>query len=137
MILKNAYRNYYTARLVNLTDLIEMAFKENGPEKEEVNEELDNIINADFLVIDELGKEPITKSGAEYKLLVKVLKKREKMALPFIISTNIDIDDIEEEYGKTIRSLISQSVQIPFTTLDMRSQVFKKKNALAKLRGGN
>jgi DNA replication protein DnaC len=133
IVLKNAYRHRYTARFITVAELISLTFKKNKDEKE--IEELLRINNSDFLCLDEFGKENHFETGSDLKLLIEIMKYREKKGLPIIICTNMPIEAIEKRYGNTVLSLIKQSVQIEFDEDDMRGEIFRKKKAIKILEG--
>jgi DNA replication protein DnaC len=133
IILKNAYRRYYTVRRILFSEFISKVFNSKKNFKEE--QEIETIYNAEFLVIDELGKESDTKSGAHIDVLIHLLKHREEKGFPTIISTNLDIEGIQQRYGETVHSLVSQSIPIKMTGSDRRKDVFKNKSIVNKILG--
>lgn len=77
---------------------------------------------SDLLVIDDLGSEPIIKN-VTIPNLFSVINERENQSLPIIISTNLDMTEIQERYGDRIASRIfnkRQNLIIPFDGKDLR-----------------
>ena len=70
LIVKEAYRRRYTSFRVTLKSFIDMHFKRDKDEL--IAEKLDEIINAEFLVIDEVGKETFDKSQLNITVLVEL-----------------------------------------------------------------
>lgn len=129
LILKGAYLNRFTTKLINMNDIINLAYKRDG-DYAEYETEFEKVTKSDFLVIDELGKESTTKSGNEIRLLSNILNMRDKQGLPFIICTNMNSKEIHSRYGPTVNSLLIQAVQINFIGTDKRSEVFRVKKSL-------
>lgn len=134
IIIKNAYRHYYTAKRTTFTYFMSLSFK--GDKSEEDKEYLRQVYDSEFLVIDELGKENDLKSASNISLLENLMKYREERALPIIICTNLPLAGIKEKYGDTIYSLISQSVKLEMDEFDMRKDFFEKRKGIAKLFAG-
>ncbi len=131
IILKSAYRNHYTFKLINFPEYIALNFK---PDKTYQDlEEIEKIQEAEFLVIDELGKEYDTKTDANVNLLIQLMKHREVHGLPTIICTNLDLEDMRSRYGETINSLTENSVKIMMVQQDRRKESFKSKKNLSLL----
>lgn len=133
IILKNAYRYYYSAKRTTFTYFMSISFK---PDKAEDDKEyLRQVFESEFLVIDELGKENNLKTLANISLLENLMKYREEKGLPTIICTNFTLEGIKEKYGDTIHSLVMQSVRLEMIGNDLRNEVFKKRGAIALLQG--
>jgi len=67
---------------------------------------MSDILTADYLIIDDLGTEPLTKNvTVEYLLLV--LNERTISKKATIITTNLTIDGISQKYGERIYSRLS------------------------------
>lgn len=125
IILQYCYRNYFTARMTTFRDLISKAF---------ANEDISGYVNAEFLVIDELGAEVNLKSSAEKVLLEDLLKQRFAKGFPTIICSNLDLSQLKERYGNTFYSMLSEFVKIKIVGEDKRKAVFRNKQALKYLR---
>jgi DNA replication protein DnaC len=138
ILLKNAYRNRYSAKRITFAEFMDKVFDRNKLADEEkyiIQQEINNIYDAEFLVIDELGKENNTKSESNVNLLINLLKYREEKGLPTIICTNLSLKVIKERYGETVDSMISQSIRLEMAGDDMRNVIFRKRNAISKLMG--
>lgn len=69
------------------------------------NSIIDPILEADILVIDDLGTEPILKNvSLEYLYLI--ISEREINHKPIIVTTNLTIEGLREKYGERIFSRI-------------------------------
>lgn len=121
IILQYCYTHYYSCRLLTFKDLVNKVFK---------NEDIDGFLNAEFLVIDELGAEVSLKSDAEKSLLEDFLKQRFAKGLPTIICTNLDLDSLKKRYGNTFFSMLSEFVKVKIVGEDGRRSAFRKKDAL-------
>lgn len=91
------------------------------------------IKNASVLVIDDLGREIRKRHAVKGEGLVEktspiaeaaidqVLRHRTASSLPTIITTNLDLDELERDYGSNIISLLRErSVLYEFTGKDWR-----------------
>lgn len=125
IILQYCYANYYSCRLLTFKDLISRTFNK---------QDMSGIINAEFVVIDELGAEVSLKSEAEKSLLEDFLKQRFAKGLPTIICTNLDLDELRRRYGNTFYSMMSEFVKVRIVGEDGRRDSFRKKEALKFLR---
>ena len=62
----------------------------------------DEMLNCDLLIMDDLGTEFMTSFSKS--TLYNILDTRYNKGLPTIISTNFDVDQIEEKYGERLSS---------------------------------
>lgn len=136
LVVKEAYRLRYNSAIVTLDRLINLTYKgENRTEKEE---EFYNIcMNADFLVIDEVGKENFPKSQSNIVFLESLMREALVKHQVLILITNLPLEDVRGKqglyslYGKSITSLISNSyVKIGFTDEDYRKNILVQKKSL-------
>jgi DNA replication protein DnaC len=73
----------------------------------EVARRLDLMLGADFLALDELGKEQHRSGDNHMRVQVeRVLKRRFDDSMPTLLAANMDEAGIEQAYGKTIASVI-------------------------------
>ena len=137
LIVKEAYRKRYTSFRVTLKSFIDMHFKRDKDEL--IAEKLDEIINAEFLVIDEVGKETFDKSQFNITVLEELLRERDTQGKPTIICTNLPLEErggLYEQYGKSIQSLIDGNfVKVKFEGEDNRHDVTRKKRGIQLLLG--
>jgi DNA replication protein DnaC len=137
LIVKEAYRLRYSSYMTTLASMIDLNFK--GNKSQDDYERIKFIKSADFLVIDEIGKETFTKTSSNIALLEETLRNAVKTGQVVILCTNLPLEEeggLYEQYGASIQSLIEGSyVKIEFDGKDYRPTVFKKKKALAILQG--
>lgn len=125
LVVKEAYIQRYTSYITTFQSLLDLQFKKD---KEEVRELLDDYYNADFLVIDEIGKEIKAKSEFNVIILEEILRLRDTKGLPTILCTNLEIEDLFEEYGQSVASLVRGNfVKLKFKDGDFRYDVTKEK----------
>ena len=77
--------------------------------------------SCDLLVIDDLGTEPILKNvTAEY--ITAIISERLNLGTPFIITTNLSLEEIKLRYSERLSSRIlgSETARIPFDGKDLR-----------------
>ena len=93
---------------------------------EEPQPEVEDIIyNCDVLMIDDLGTENSTETNIS--LLFDLLNYRIQNQKTTIISTNIDLDDLQSQYDQRISSRIKgEFIPIQFFGRDIREERFKK-----------
>jgi DNA replication protein DnaC len=140
LIVKEAYRCRYLSAMITLSKLMELKF--NNKKTEEDFEKL-NIVNlADFLVIDEVGKENFTKAQSNISLLEEVLRQADNKGQVIIICTNLPIEDrgdvkgLYSQYGKSIASLIEgQFMKVEFADDDYRHKILMKNKGIKILLG--
>lgn len=125
IILQHCYSRYYSCRMLTFKELVTKVFN-----KEDIN----GYLNAEFLVIDELGAEVSLRSDAEKSLLEDFLKQRFAKGLPTIICTNLDLEELKKRYGNTFFSMLSEFVKVKLVGEDGRKSAFRKKDALRFLK---
>lgn len=137
LIVKEAYRKRYTSFRVTLKSFIDMHFKRDKDEL--IAEKLSEIINSEFLVIDEVGKETFDKSQFNITVFEELLRERDTQGKPTIICTNLPLEGrggLYEQYGKSIQSLIDGNfLKVKFESEDNRHDVTRKKRGIQLLLG--
>jgi len=137
LIVKEGYRLRYKTALITMQGLIDLYFKPNKTEEDW--DKIKMIREADFLVIDELGKENFTKSGSNINLLEETLRNAVTRGQVIIICTNLPLEGeggLYHQYGASIKSLIDGSfVKLEFDNSDYRPIHLNKKRAIKLLRG--
>lgn len=81
------------------------------------------LTTSDLLVIDDLGTEPLLKNvTVEY--LTAIISERINLSKPFIITTNLSMDEIKNRYTERFLSRISssESARISFSGSDLRQK---------------
>ena len=79
------------------------------------------LTSCDLLVIDDLGTEPILKNvTAEY--ITAIISERLNLGAPFIITTNLSLEEIKIRYTERLSSRIlgSETARISFDGKDLR-----------------
>ena len=64
---------------------------------------LDDLLDADLLVIDDLGTEPTIRNITQ-EYIYNIINERLVAGRAFIVTTNLDIDELDERYDKRIAS---------------------------------
>ena len=93
-------------------------------DKERYNEgdTLKAIMNADLLILDDLGAEQETKSSVS--TVYNIINTRIARRKPTVISTNLESNEISQRYGARVRSrLIGNYRQLHFSGNDIRLQI--------------
>jgi len=117
LIQKSCYVVFSTAFDLNRT--IQNSFGLGTLEREAM---LAPFFESDLLIIDDLGSEPLIKN-VTISNLFSVINERQSHNLPMIISTNLDLDEIQERYGDRVASRIFNkrfNLIIPFLGKDLR-----------------
>lgn len=129
IILQEAYRHRYAVSYMTMNKITPIGVK--AAYDEEVRDFYNRrILNRDFLVIDEVGKEQQGEKQANITVLEEVLRLRSSNKLPTIVITNLSIDDFKYRYGSSIMSLLLQRfIDIKLVGEDFR---YKQHKALLK-----
>lgn len=131
LIVKEAYRLRYSSAMTTVANLLDLTFK---PKKtQEDLAKLKMYKEAEFLVLDEVGKENFTKTGSNINLVEESLRGAVVRGQVVIICTNLPLEGehgLFNQYGNSIKSLINSYFRIKFEGDDYRpSQLRKKKSA--------
>ncbi len=113
-----------TVIYIRATKLLNMYedYKFNRSDNKEI---LDNIYNADLLIIDDLGTENITRMGVSF--IFDVLDERLLREGNTIINTNLSITDLTKNYTKRFTSRIAENFTVfEFYGEDLRLKMLKK-----------
>ena len=136
LIVKEAYIYRFSSFRVTLQSFIDMHFRKG---EEEYRDKLNKIISADFLVIDEVGKETFAKNQFNIIVLEELLRQRETLGKPTVICTNLPLNGdggLFSQYGNSIKSLVEGNyVPIEFNSDDHRRSITKKKQGIQLLMG--
>ena len=112
------------SRFVLMDSLIKILVE--ADREEEAKQRVKDWLNADFLVIDEsFAKDQITifKSGYQIAFLNTFLKERlEVYRRATCFTANVSIDEIGQEWGKSIQSLVDRSIPTPMLFNDTVSR---------------
>lgn len=117
LIERGNYVTFSTAFDLNRT--IQNSFGTNPQEREAM---LAPFFESDLLIIDDLGSEPIIKNVTLENLFC-VINERQSRNLPIIISTNLNLEELQERYGDRLASRIFNkriNLLIPFLGKDLR-----------------
>jgi len=135
-VLKAILRKGYSGQMTSLGGIIE-TYTDGwyNPNKKEIFNE--RIRNVDFLLIDDIGKEYKAKGSdiveVAFDNLIRYRSFRNK---PFILTSNIDINNLSTTYGKSLASLLfGKCVSILVKGVDYR-RVIQARNIRNILRHG-
>lgn len=124
-ILMSALKFKYSAHYMFFVDFVEML---KDFDNDFVYRVIDEIMDVDFLFMDEIGKEykisQFVKTNFE-----KLLKQRLSKRKPIIFATNLDYNQLSSFYGPSVISVISNiNLMLSFDKIpDMRSRRYKTK----------
>jgi len=124
-ILTKALKKNYSAHYILFPDIIEMLKKFDY---EFIYAVVDEISKVDFLFIDEIGKEYKT-SQFTLTNLENIIKDRMSSHKPTIFASNLKIEEIQDQYGPSIMSVMqNNNLILSFQGIpDMRNKKFKPK----------
>ncbi|MBE5742177.1 MAG: hypothetical protein E7360_02515 [Clostridiales bacterium] len=88
----------YNAVFISACELNSVLIKYHTAKIDDKGAYLDLLINCDLLIIDDLGSEPIYKNVTEEYLLMIVTERTIK-GNPFIITTNLEQEQLLDRYG--------------------------------------
>jgi len=96
----------YSIGFIMFADVIENSFDEK---KKVLTQDL--LFNSDLLILDNLGNEAGRNKDSQYaqRILEMILRKRHNKLLPTIITTNYELEEIEEMYNKDIHDFLIQN----------------------------
>lgn len=115
VVIERGYDVYYAS----VQSIMEKLEREHFGRKNTDESEKEAIINADLLIIDDLGVEFVTQFTTA--ALHDLLNTRMLKGLPTIISTNLEMDEIYEKYTQRIASrLFGSSLPLAFCGKDIR-----------------
>lgn len=141
VIVKEAYRNRYKSHLTTLAHYMDLVFSPN--KTEQMQDELKYISEAEFLVIDEVGKENFTRTQSNVTLLEDLLRQAITKGQVVILISNLPLEDVGGVeglytlYGKSVESIIEGDfVKLEFNLKDYRPKVLKQKRGIQILTGG-
>ena len=117
-VIEKGYDVYYDS-IQNIMDKLEKEHFGRLPQQDSIKEE---ILSCDLLIIDDLGVEFTTQfTVAE---LHSIINTRILRCLPIIISTNLELGDIEKQYSQRIASrIIGTSMPLRFCGSDIRQML--------------
>lgn len=140
IIVKEAYRHRYTSHITTMAHYMDLCY--TPAKTKEIEEELYYIRNAEFLVIDEVGKEQFTASGGNVTLFEELLRNAVANGNIIIICSNLPLEDaggkqgLYSLYGKSVRSLVEGDfVKVKFNQSDYRHNIMNKKKGFSILKG--
>jgi len=112
LILKAALKENYICKFITLNELlnkIKDTFNKEGIEKEKLKEKINDIKEAHFLTLDELGGEYVPSDFGKFTASEcdLIFKYRRRNCLPTIITTNLKKKEFLDYYGSSLNSIIS------------------------------
>lgn len=117
VVIERGYDVYYGS----IQSIMEKLEKEHFGRRSTDESEKDAMVNADLLIIDDLGVEFVTQFTTA--ALHDLLNSRMLKGLPTIISTNLEMDEIYEKYTQRIASrLFGSSLPLAFCGKDIRQR---------------
>ena len=117
-VLEKGYDVYYDS-IQNIMDKLEREHFGRLPREESIKED---ILSCDLLIIDDLGVEFSTQFTVSE--LHNIINTRILRCLPTIISTNLEVADIEKQYSQRIASrIIGTSMPLRFCGSDIRQMM--------------
>lgn len=134
-IVKEAYRFRYTSYRVTLAYLVDLYFRK-GKKEPGAYERWEDLMECEFLVIDEVGKESFDSKGYNISIFEETLRTRHTFSLPFILCTNLPLSELYAQYGASVESLIDgTTAKFEFTGKDNRKAKTSRKKGMRILSG--
>ena len=130
LIIKEAYRHRYSAYRVTFANYISSYTRlwssKDLAEKEELEADLYKYKAAEFLALEEVGKE--IESSVTAPILEDLIRYREDKGLPTIICTNLQMKNLRGQYGESVYSLLKGNMKpIKIEGEDRRLGYFNKR----------
>lgn len=120
--IKAGYFAYYTT-------VLDMDFNlKRGMSDPEVMARMEEMLDVEFLALDELSKERFKEGDSWIRTQVeRVLKRRHDNNLPTLVAANAGLEKIGEAYGGTVKSVLAGKYQhVLLDSGDMRELVGKR-----------
>lgn len=118
-----AHRSVVYFTFAEFLDLLRSAKMEGN---EEYREGIQRLLDADLIILDDLGAEKVTEFVAQE--LFTIINHRMNRRLPMVISTNLTAAEIEETYGSRIASrLLYASEFVPLRGEDVRLVLYRRR----------
>jgi DNA replication protein DnaC len=121
IILMNALKRRYTCYFTDVEEYLDLSV--NKKDDEEAQEVVRRLSNADFLVIDDLGREYRDVKGFVESQVDELIRYRIKNLLPTIITTNKTREELAVNKFRLLSVLNEHFLIIPFTTKDYRKKI--------------
>ena len=130
VIIKEAYRRRYSAYRVTFANYIgsytRLWSSKDLAEKEELEADLYRYKAAEFLALEEVGKE--IESSVTAPILEDLIRYREDKGLPTIICTNLRMKNLQGQYGESVYSLLmGNTTPVKIEGKDQRLDYFNKR----------
>ena len=130
IIIKEAYRRRYAAYRITFANYISCYTRswssKNLDEKEELEADLYRYKAAEFLALEEVGKE--IENSVTAPVLEDLIRFREDRQLPTIICTNLQMKNLKGLYGESVYSLLlGNTTPIKIEGKDQRQDYFNKR----------
>ena len=132
LILKEAYRERYVCKRITFSEFINKYTRlwDKSIPEEEREEFYYYIKGADFLVLEEIGKE-FSKPELAVTILEELLRYREERGIPTIICTNLNSDSLLSKYGMSVFSLLKGNFKpLVIVGKDLRKTKFDMRQEL-------
>lgn len=115
-------------KLLDQLNFLKKSFYQNDLE-EKINaleDELEDVYEADLLVIDDLGTESLNKKHTQ-EYLLDILKRRKEQKLPTLITSNLLPSDLQKTFDERISSRIQGDFfVVRFEFLDFRTYTWHR-----------
>lgn len=131
VILMEALRQGYTAYFTDLSKCMDL-ITDGWHDDESKADFTRRILNSDFLVIDDVGKEYKSKTGFLEAHFDQIFRERANNLLPTVLTSNLAPTDIATDYGKRLFSILNEHLLVIETNMsDYRRKVLAPKNEQA------
>lgn len=119
----------YTTSLGEIIERIQTSWKQQGEAGVEGGEFLESCRRADFLLIDDVGKEHRGQSGFVQTVFDNLIRYRVQHRLPTFLTSNLTKSELERTYGESVLSLLEgKLIPVSVTGEDYRRTVLREAN---------
>lgn len=116
----------FCTSLGEIVENVQKSWKANDDERADYEAYLDRARRADFLYIDDVGKEHRGQSGFVQTVFDNLIRYRVQHRLPTFLSSNLTRSELEGTYGESVLSLLSGKLKpITVTGEDHRKTVLR------------
>lgn len=117
LVLKEFIRAGYTCRYATYSAVME-AYTAGWRDRDEKRRFEDKFLRTKVLLLDDMGREAKSSNNMQESTFEHILRNRVQSCRPTILTTNLNLDDLEESYGPSAMSLLSEQSMVMEMTGD-------------------
>jgi DNA replication protein DnaC len=127
LVLKEFIRAGYKCRYATYSSAMEM-YTAGWHDRDEKRRFEEKFLRTKVLLLDDMGREAKSSNNMQESTFEHILRNRVQSCRPTILTTNLNYDDLEEGYGASAMSLLSEQSMV----IDMTGDNFRPKSHARK-----